>query len=338
MVTVSAKQTRRSTRPNGEGEKKKQYQVEAILDKRKRGRKVEYLLKWKGYSDADNSWEDESHLNCPDLVREFERKQMLKTKKSNKKTSPRKLKASTTDETDDDSQTDEDKQSQTTESTMTETIDDEDLIVVRHSQRKKLLRSTLNENRSSRTNQRKSSRNIIHQTKSRITSMSREETSDDDDEDEHFIRESPTKRKSTRRTTISPKVTKTSNETPIILIDDENFDGRISQRHTNQENGNTSTTNASEQRPYISVSSITFGPNVTNQTNGSTKNKHDEQEIPNESHLVEHIESVRNDPDGLTFHIKLIGEDEPQWISSKIANLRYPQAVIAFWESHVEFA
>lgn len=55
MVTVSAKQTRRSTRPTGEGEKKKQYQVEAILDKRKRGRKVEYLLKWKGYSDADNS-------------------------------------------------------------------------------------------------------------------------------------------------------------------------------------------------------------------------------------------------------------------------------------------
>lgn len=168
--------------------------------------------------------------------------------------------------------------------------------------------------------------------------LAREETSDDDDE--HFIRESPTKRKSTRRTTISPKVTKTSNETPIILIDDDNFDGRILQRRTNQENrnGNTSTTNASEQRPYISVSSITFGPNISNQSNGSTKNKNDEQEIPNESHLVEHIESVRNDPDGLTFHIKLIDQDEPQWISSKIANLRYPQAVIAFWESHVEFA
>jgi hypothetical protein len=31
------------------------YQVEAILDKRTRGKKTQYLLKWKGYSNADNS-------------------------------------------------------------------------------------------------------------------------------------------------------------------------------------------------------------------------------------------------------------------------------------------
>jgi hypothetical protein len=35
--------------------------------------------------------------------------------------------------------------------------------------------------------------------------------------------------------------------------------------------------------------------------------------------------------------MKLVNENKLQWISSKIANRKYPQAVIAFWENHVEF-
>jgi hypothetical protein len=37
--------------------------IEKIIDKRKNGRKDEYLVKWKGYPDAENSWIDLKQLN-----------------------------------------------------------------------------------------------------------------------------------------------------------------------------------------------------------------------------------------------------------------------------------
>lgn len=49
-----------------------EYEVERVLDSRMyRGRK-EYLVKWKGYTDENNSWEPEQNLNnSPALVEEF---------------------------------------------------------------------------------------------------------------------------------------------------------------------------------------------------------------------------------------------------------------------------
>jgi len=69
-----------------------------------------------------------------------------------------------------------------------------------------------------------------------------------------------------------------------------------------------------------------------NNTNQDTTEMLNDDEEP-----IEKIEGVRHGDDGITFSIKFSGQTEAQWIPAKIANRKYPQAVIAFWENHVEF-
>ena len=46
------------------------YEVEAIRDHRYQGRKqqLQFLLKWKGYPEADNTWEPQNHVHASELV------------------------------------------------------------------------------------------------------------------------------------------------------------------------------------------------------------------------------------------------------------------------------
>ena len=85
--------------------------------------------------------------------------------------------------------------------------------------------------------------------------------------------------------------------------------------------------------------SLTLNDSDNNNNTNEKSMDQDTAEIlnDNDDEPIEKIEGVRNDQDGISFRIKLFGDNQPQWVTAKVANRKYPQAVIAFWENHVEF-
>lgn len=52
-----------------------EFEVKEILDSRKKGRGVQFLVKWKGFNVEENSWEKPANLaNAPDLIKAFYKK------------------------------------------------------------------------------------------------------------------------------------------------------------------------------------------------------------------------------------------------------------------------
>ena len=53
-------------------DREEEYEVERIMDSCYKGRRLEYLVHWKGWSDSDRTWEPVSNLgNAADTVRDF---------------------------------------------------------------------------------------------------------------------------------------------------------------------------------------------------------------------------------------------------------------------------
>jgi len=71
-----------------EEEEGEEFVVEKIISHRytKKG-KLEYFLKWKGFTDVDNTWEPAENLNCEDLIQNYETEKKKKEKKTPAKTS-----------------------------------------------------------------------------------------------------------------------------------------------------------------------------------------------------------------------------------------------------------
>ncbi|XP_041437915.1 uncharacterized protein LOC121399951 [Xenopus laevis] len=48
-----------------------EFEVEEILDSRLRGKRLQYLVKWKGFGLEENSWEPVSNIHTSDLLEKF---------------------------------------------------------------------------------------------------------------------------------------------------------------------------------------------------------------------------------------------------------------------------
>jgi len=51
----------------------KVYEIETLLDKRKKKNKTEYLVKWKGYKFSESTWEPKDNICAPHIIKNFEK-------------------------------------------------------------------------------------------------------------------------------------------------------------------------------------------------------------------------------------------------------------------------
>ena len=69
---------KKSNKTVGQDSPNKVYEMKEILQKRIKKGKVEYFISWENYGPEHNSWEPEANIFCPVMLKEFEKKCLVK--------------------------------------------------------------------------------------------------------------------------------------------------------------------------------------------------------------------------------------------------------------------
>lgn len=73
-----------------EEEEEAEYEVQNIVDHRYVGKRLEYKIRWKGYSAKDDTWEAKNSLSCPEIIKKYEASQKSSPKASTSSAKKRK--------------------------------------------------------------------------------------------------------------------------------------------------------------------------------------------------------------------------------------------------------
>ncbi|XP_063979905.1 uncharacterized protein LOC135163926 [Diachasmimorpha longicaudata] len=74
-----------------ENEEEKEYEVEKIVAHRTIKGRRQFLVRWKGYNDDADTWEQEKDLSCPQLIEDFLNEQDSKDEGESSNKSPKKV-------------------------------------------------------------------------------------------------------------------------------------------------------------------------------------------------------------------------------------------------------
>lgn len=68
------------------------YEVEKIVEDRVKNGKRQYLIKWVGYPESENTWENEDNILSSDLIKKYQDFKQIKNNKGNRKGGKKKTK------------------------------------------------------------------------------------------------------------------------------------------------------------------------------------------------------------------------------------------------------
>lgn len=89
---ISSSSSSENSESEEEDEEEEEFEVESIVKDRIFKGKRQYLLKWKGYPNSENTWENEENLQCFELIKEYQRKKNEKADTTTNKKSKEKPK------------------------------------------------------------------------------------------------------------------------------------------------------------------------------------------------------------------------------------------------------